>query len=109
MRNLIQQTATGAPWYVLQTRSKMERVAATGLLNKGYEVFLPMQQPMKKRRHDEPLFPCYVFCRGRSKDFKQFLSAPGAVRLLGCSGKPEAISEAELQSVRGIARSESIQ
>jgi hypothetical protein len=109
MRNLIEQTAKGAPWYVLQTRSKMEKAAATGLVSKGYEVFLPMREPVRKRHIDEPLFPCYLFCRGRAKDFRHMLTAPGAVRLLGCSGTPEAVSEAELESVRSMARSRCVQ
>jgi transcription antitermination factor NusG len=104
MQTSIERQTTGTPWYVLQTRSKMEKVVATGLVDKGYEVFLPLRLPEGNRHANEPLFPCYLFCRTRGKDFGQIVSAPGAVRLLGRPGRPEAITEAELESVRGMAQ-----
>ena len=53
-------------WYVVYTRTGMERMASGHLENQGYTVYLPQRQ--KERRHARridtikaPLFPCYLF------------------------------------------------
>lgn len=53
-------------WYVVYTRTGMERMAAGHLENQGYTIYLP--QRLKERRHARridtiktPLFPRYLF------------------------------------------------
>lgn len=51
-------------WYVLQTKTKQERLAINNLDEQGFETYLPLY---KRRRRDKwlisPLFPGYLFIK----------------------------------------------
>lgn len=56
------------PWYVVQTKSRHERIAEENLLRQGYRCYLPRIKIIKFTRNREtiqldPLFPGYVFFR----------------------------------------------
>src|SRR5258708_39029822 len=46
------------------------------------------------------LFPGYVFVRIALQDRLQILQVPGLVRLVGFSGQPTALPEAEIETLR---------
>ena len=57
-------------WFALKVRTRSEATAATGLSNRGYELFSPTYQERRKysdriKAVELPIFPGYVFCRFR--------------------------------------------
>lgn len=55
-------------WWALYTRHQHEKVVAEMLSAKGFEVFLPLYESMRRWKDRSkmlllPLFPCYVFLR----------------------------------------------
>jgi transcription antitermination factor NusG len=87
------------PWYAVQTRSKCEKSSAAILASKGYEVFYPVRNTGSR---EQPLFPSYLFCRAASDSFGRIVTTPGIVRLLGRPGRPEAVPDVEIASVRRL-------
>ncbi len=83
-------------WFALRVKSNRERVTATSLAGKGYEVFLP-----ECRR---PLFPGYLFCRFDINDRLPVVSAPGILHIVGLGKQPVPVDEAELESLRIVVR-----
>lgn len=54
-------------WYALRTKPLSERKALTGLLKRGFTVYLPVETKWRRarnntrERHDRPLIPGYLF------------------------------------------------
>ncbi len=75
------------------------------------EYFLPMYRAMhrwKDRRKEVvlPLFPGYIFVRIALRDRLQVLRIPSVVRLVGFSGRPVSLPDAEIDALRhGLASS----
>jgi transcription antitermination factor NusG len=93
--------SSAAPWYAVQTRPGSERLAATVLAHKGYEVYYPLRPEHNARKHkDAPLFPSYLFCRSRANTLGLIVTTPGVMRLLGLPGRPEPVAEREIEGVR---------
>jgi len=60
-------------WHVLHTRSRQEKVLASGLLGMGLHCYLPLVQRvhyygLRKVRAEVPLFPSYLFLFGTLED-----------------------------------------
>ena len=56
-------------WWALYTRHQHEKTVADMLTAKGFEVFLPLYESVRRWKDRKkllslPLFPCYVFVRG---------------------------------------------
>jgi transcription antitermination factor NusG len=88
---------------------KKEKIAATHLEFKGYQVYVPVYQKQKRWsdrcvKVDSPLFPGYLFCRFDAK-CPPIVSTPGVVSILGCGGRPEAIPEAEITAIQTMLQS----
>lgn len=59
-------------WYALRTATRRETVVASGLAERGFAFFLPMEtdwQGKPKVRHMSPLLPGYVFVLADSDSF----------------------------------------
>lgn len=53
-------------WYLVYSKPRQEQVAASGLAEQGYDVYLPMLLSRRRRAQgmadfEEPLFPRYLF------------------------------------------------
>jgi transcription antitermination factor NusG len=94
-----------SPWSAVYTRHQHEKTVAEMLNMKGFEVFLPLYESVrrwKQRRKvlQMPLFPCYVFVRGAVAKRLPVLTTPG-VHMLLCEGdKVATIPEEEIQAIR---------
>jgi transcription antitermination factor NusG len=72
---------------------------------KGYEVFLPLYESMRRwkdrrKQLSLPLFPCYVFVRGALERRLPILTTPG-VHMIICRGERVAtIPEEEIAAIR---------
>ncbi|HEY1903598.1 MAG TPA: UpxY family transcription antiterminator [Terracidiphilus sp.] len=105
------QQSTGATncdhssWWALYTRHQHERTVADMLSAKGFEVFLPLYQSMRrwkdrKKMLSLPLFPCYVFVRGGLNRRLQVVTTPGVHMILFHGESVAMIPEEEIQVIR---------
>lgn len=94
-----------APWWALYTRHQHEKVVAEMLTAKGFEVFLPVYDSIRRWKDRRkvlslPLFPCYVFVRGGQDRRLQVVSTPGVHMLLTRGEQIAVIPEEEIGSIR---------
>ena len=86
-------------WFAIWTRSRHEQVVREQLERKHFEAFLPTitkwsRWKDRKKKIDWPLFPGYCF------------KCAGVVNIVSFEGKPAAIPEYELESIRVLVGSE---
>ena len=92
-------------WYAAYTHAQHESAASQQMGSRGLEVFLPSierERRWKDRfvRLSTPLFPGYVFVRMQLCDRLRVLSVPSVARLVTFNGRPAAIPDSEIESVR---------
>jgi transcription antitermination factor NusG len=98
------------PWFAIRVRSRNEKIIASALHSKGYEVFLPLYDS-KRRWSDRvkelelPLFPGYLFCRLDIQKRLPILKTPGVIDILGFSKTPVPIDETEIAAIQSIVAS----
>jgi transcription antitermination factor NusG len=100
------QETPAAPveWYALYTRHQHEKVVAEILSAKGFDVFLPVYETVRRWKDRQkqlamPLFPCYVFLRGGLDRRVDVVTTPGLHSIVGAE-RPAAIPEAEIEAIR---------
>ena len=94
-----------SPWWALYTRHQHEKTVAEMLSAKGFEVFLPLYDSMRRWKDRRkllslPLFPCYVFVRGGLNRRLQVVTTPGVHMILFYGERVAIIPEAEIQAIR---------
>jgi transcription antitermination factor NusG len=94
-----------ATWYALYTRHQHEKTVAAALTNKGFDVFLPLYNVTHRwkdrtKQLSLPLFPCYVFLSTKGYEWLSVLTTPGVHMVVGYSGQPAGIPEAEIDAIR---------
>jgi transcription antitermination factor NusG len=94
-----------SPWWALYTRHQHERTVAEMLSAKGFDVFLPVYESVRRWKDRRkvlslPLFPCYVFVRGEVGRRLQILTTPGIHMILSRGETFAAIPETEIQAIR---------
>ena len=92
-------------WYAAYTASRHEKRIAEQLHERSIEHFLPLYDTVhrwKNGRHrvQLPLFPGYVFVRIALRNRLPVLQIPGLVRLVGFSGVPFPLPEADIEAMR---------
>lgn len=103
------QIARG-PWHALYTRHRHEKAAARVLVNKGFEVFLPLyttqhQWQDRVKQVSLPLFPSYLFLRGGLDRWPQIVTTPGVCEVVRCGGRPAVIPVVEIEGVKRLLAS----
>jgi transcription antitermination factor NusG len=98
-------------WFAIWTRSRHEQVVREQLERKQFEAFLPTitrwsRWKDRKKKIDWPLFPGYCFARFDPADALPILKCTGVVNIVSFEGKPAAIPEYELDSIRLLIGSE---
>lgn len=100
------QLATVRPhWYALYTCANHEKRVAGELEARTIENFLPVYRSVRRWKDrrvtlELPLFPGYVFVRLALCDRLRVVQIPSAVRLVGFSGSPAALPDAEMEIMR---------
>jgi len=94
-----------AAWWALYTRHQHEKTVAEMLSAKGFEVFLPLYESMRRWKDRNkllslPLFPCYVFVRGGLNRRLQVVTTPGVHMILSRGEHVAIIPEAEIDAIR---------
>jgi transcription antitermination factor NusG len=92
-------------WWALYTRHQHEKVVADMLTAKGFEVFLPLYDSIRRWKDRQkllslPLFPCYVFVRGGFRRRLQIVTTPGVHMVLNHGENVAVIPENEIESIR---------
>jgi transcription antitermination factor NusG len=92
-------------WWALYTRHQHEKVVADMLCAKGFEVFLPLYDSIRRWKDRQkllslPLFPCYVFVRGGFSRRLQLITTPGIHMILSYGDRAAVIPENEIQAIR---------
>jgi transcription antitermination factor NusG len=92
-------------WWALYTRHQHEKVVADILSAKGFEVFLPLYDSIRRWKDRQkllslPLFPCYVFIRGEVGRCLQVVNTPGVHMILNQGEHFAVIPENEIQAIR---------
>jgi transcriptional antiterminator RfaH len=104
----METTTSAVPaWFALQTRYRHEERIATELEANGFESYLPRlkethQWKDRKKVLDVPAFGGYLFARFNPSlpNRVRVLETAGVVRMLGNHGRPEPVSEGEIESLR---------
>jgi transcription antitermination factor NusG len=94
-----------SPWWALYTRHQHEKVVADMLTSKGFDVFLPQYESLRRWKDRNtlislPLFPCYVFVRGNTDRKLQVVSTPGVHMVLYHGDQVATIHEDEIAAIR---------
>ena len=99
------ETGELSPWWALYTRHQHEKVVADTLSAKGFDVFLPQYESVRRWKDRQkhlslPLFPCYVFVRGGLDRRLPIVTTPGVHMILSRGDKAAIIPEDEIQAIR---------
>ncbi|WP_433973531.1 UpxY family transcription antiterminator [Tunturiibacter lichenicola] len=99
------ETQDTTAWWVLYTRHQHEKTVAEMLSAKGFEVFLPLYESMRRWKDRSkmltlPLFPCYVFVRGGIHRRLQVVTTPGVHMILFHGENVAIIPEIEVDAIR---------
>lgn len=94
-----------ASWWALYTRHQHEKVVADMLEAKGFEVFLPLYESVRRWKDRRkllslPLFPCYVFVRGGMERRLQVITTPGIHMVLTHGERIATIPDGEIDAIR---------
>lgn len=108
--NELRKAAVTPEWYALFTRYQHEKPVAFALLNKGYDVFLPLYSSVRRWQDRDkqlwlPLFPSYLFIKGGLERQLQILTTPGVIHIVGCAGRPAVVPHHQLNAVRQMIES----
>ena len=92
-------------WYALYTRPRWEKKVNNLLLQKGIEVYCPLNKVRRKwsdriKTVEEPLFKSYVFVKVTEEDRTKVRMTDGVVNFVYWEGKPAIIKEKEIQTIK---------
>ncbi len=110
MSNLdeIVESEDRAPWWAVYTRHQHEKAVAQVLSTKGFEVFLPLYDSVRRWKDRSkvlslPVFPCYVFLRGGLSRRLQVVTTPGIHTILYHGEQVALIPSHEMDAIRTAA------
>ena len=92
-------------WWAIYTRHQHEKTVEEILRAKGFEVFLPLYESVRKWKDRRkllslPLFPCYVFVRGGLDRRLQVVTTPGVHMVLTRGEKVAMVPDGEIEAIR---------
>jgi len=94
-----------AVWCAVYTRHQHEKSVAEMLSTKGFEVFLPLYESIRRWKDRQkllslPLFPSYVFVRGANDRRLPVLTTPGVHMIISQGERVVSIPEHEIEAIR---------
>ncbi|MGH9403398.1 MAG: transcription termination/antitermination protein NusG [Terriglobia bacterium] len=98
-------TNLAMPWYALYTRHQHEKTAANLLINKGFQIFLPLYEASHRWKDRTktlslPLFPSYIFVKGGLDRQLQMMTTPGVYSIVANAGRAAQIPEEQIDAVK---------
>jgi transcription antitermination factor NusG len=97
---------TNANWYVIYTAPRAEKLVHQELMEKNFEVFLPMTKELKvwknrqKRWIDKVLFPSYIFVNTQQHELYRIKRVPKVATFLHLAGKPSTIPHEVIEGIK---------
>jgi len=100
-----EEVENSSSWWAVYTRHQHEKAVAQVLSTKGFEVFLPLYDCVRRWKDRNktlslPLFPCYVFVRGGMNRRLQVVTTPGIHSILYSGERLAFIPNDEIDSIR---------
>jgi len=97
-------------WYALRTKSRHEKLVRDRLASQGIEPLLPTVKRLsqwrdRKKEVEVPLFSGYCFVRFAQQDKLQVQTVSGVIEIVGSSGRPEPIPDAEIKALKTLMES----
>ncbi len=97
--------ADSPSWWAIYTQHQHEKTVAEMLMGKGFEVFLPLHETLRRWKDRQkllslPLFPGYVFVRGVLSRRLQVVTTPGIHMILSRGEQIEVVPELEIDAIR---------
>jgi transcription antitermination factor NusG len=110
MDDNISNESSAGDWYVAYTKHQHEMAVARALASRGFDTLLPVYSTTRvwktgKKVLNLPLFPCYVFIRGKLERRREIITTPGIHTLVSQAGKPCPIPPAEIHAIQQAAKS----
>ncbi len=101
------ELAAQVSWWAVYTRHQHEKAVAQVLSTKGFEVFLPLYDSVRRWKDRNktlslPLFPCYVFVRGGLNRRSQVVTTPGIHTILYHGENIALIPNEEMDAIRAV-------
>ena len=98
-------TAGGEGWWAIYTRHQHEKAIADMLTAKGFEIFLPLYESVRRWKDRKkvlslPLFPCYLFIRGGLDRRLQVVSTPGVHLVLSRGERVAIVPQDEIVAIQ---------
>ena len=92
-------------WYAIYTKPRWEKKVNSLLLQKGIEVYCPLNKVRRKwsdriKTVEEPLFKSYVFVKITDEERTGVRMTSGVVNFVYWNGKPAIIKEKEIQTIK---------
>lgn len=93
------------PWWAVYARHQHEKQVAETLQAKGFDVFLPLYESVRRWKDRRkvlalPLFPGYVFVRGGHERRLGILTTPGVHMIISRGEAAAEIPEGEIHAIR---------
>jgi transcription antitermination factor NusG len=110
LRKTDEEVENSSSWWAVYTRHQHEKAVAQVLSTKGFEVFLPLYDSVRRWKDRSktlslPLFPCYVFVRGGMNRRLQVVTTPGIHTILYSGERLAFIPNDEIDSIRRAVNS----
>lgn len=101
---------TGFAWFVARTQPHKEKLALANLANQRFRAFCPMMRKTVRRSRrlvdrTVPLFPGYVFIRGRPEEMRPVRGTLGIQYLItGDDGRPRRVPPGLVEALQRATR-----
>ncbi|MEI8202051.1 MAG: UpxY family transcription antiterminator [Bacteroidota bacterium] len=94
-------------WHAIYTFPRFEKKLHKILLDKGIEVYLPLQKTLRKWKDrkkwvEEPYFRSYIFVKVSEKEYYDVINTNGAVKYVSFSGKASVIPESQILTMKKL-------
>lgn len=103
-------------WYLIQTKTRQERLARENLERQGYETYLPFAEMRRRRRGRtvrvvDPMFPRYLFIHlsDETDDWRPIRSTLGVTTLVRFGQVPARVPDSLIASLHGRENEQGIQ
>ena len=92
-------------WFAIYTKPRWEKKVNHLLLQKGIEVYCPLNKVRRKwsdriKTVEEPLFKSYVFVKVADEERTKVRMTDGVVNFVYWNGKPAIIKDKEIQIIK---------
>lgn len=94
-------------WFAVQVWAGRERLCASRLRARGFEVFLPTYREQRRwsdriKVAERALFAGYVFLRLQGGVAGSIVTTPGVVRIVGNRLLPEPVADVEMRTIQRV-------